>query len=184
MSEALSFGTRVNALLATEENKSEAINPANSAEQKMEVAREKRTRIPMSAPRAKLATPEIPGFHSHWLNDYAGRILQAQQAGYEFVSQEEALVTMPDLAGDAVGSGTDLGSRVSVVVGKNEDGTPLRAYLMKIRNEWYKEDQDAQQERVDKLHDAMRQGNQQVGGDQTHRYVKSMNMQSTYSRRG
>ena len=175
------FSTR---LVESEAGKAEAINPANSSEQKMEAAVEKRTRIPMSAPRAKLATPEIPGYHSHWLNDYTGRILQAQQGGYEFVSSGEALVTMPDLAGSPLGVGTDLGSRVSVVVGKNEDGSPLRAYLMKIRNEWFKEDQAASQQRVDAVHDGMRQGKNQTGGDDTHKYVKTVKMQSTYSRRG
>jgi hypothetical protein len=175
-------------LTPTEQGKDAAINPANSVGEKMSEAREARTRIPMSAPRAKLSTPDIPGFHSHWLNDYPGRLLQASQGGYEFVSPEEALVSSRDLAGDVVGKGTDLGSRISVVVGKNEDGTPLRAYLMKIRNEWYKEDQLASQERVDAVHEGMRQGKQQVDGegvaDARQRYVKSAKMQSTYSRRG
>jgi hypothetical protein len=174
------------AVRASHEDKPTAINPANSQEQKMDAAREMRTRIPMSVPRAKLATPEIPGFHVHWLNDYPGRILQAQQAGYEFVSQEEALVTMPDLAGSPVGAGTDLGSRVSVVVGKNEDGTPLRAYLMKLRQEWYREDQAVAQQRVDQIHGAIEHGKQQgdAAGDNTHRYVKSVSVKGTYSRRG
>jgi len=181
--EVTSFANRPS-VVASEESKLDAINPANSAAQTMEVEREKRTRIPMSAPRAKLSTPLIPGYHCHWLNDYTGRILQASQGGYEFVTKEEALVTMPDLAGDPLGSGTDLGSRVSVVVGKNEDGTPLRAYLMKIREEWFAEDQASSQTRVDSVHEAMRQGKQSVDGDASNRYVKSVKMQSTYSRRG
>ena len=171
-------------LFPAESARTEAINPANSAGQKMEAAAEKRTRIPMSSPRAKLATPDIPGYHSHWFNDTAGRVMQATQGGYEFVSPAEALITMPDLAGSSLGSGTDMGSRVSIVVGKSEDGTPLRAYLMKIRLEWYKEDQQGLQDRNDKIDDAMRQGNQQTGGDDTNKYVKSVNMKSTYSRRG
>lgn len=171
-------------LRASQDTKQTAINPANSPEQKMEVAREARTRIPMSVPRAKLATPDLPGFHCHWINDYPGRILQAQAAGYEFVSQEEALVTMPDLAGSPLGAGTDLGSRVSVVVGRQEDSTPLRAYLMKLRSEWYKEDQDVAQGRVDQIHEAIERGKQQVDGDNSNRYVKSVSVKGTYSRRG
>lgn len=163
------------------------LNPANSTADRLETSRETRTRIPMSVPRSKLTTPDIPGHHCHWLNDYAGRILQAQQAGYEFVSPEDALITMPDVAGSPVGAGTDLGSRVSVVVGKNEDGTPLRAYLMKIRSEWFKEDQAIAQGRVDDVHEAMRQGKQEVQGerasDRGHRYVKTADIKSTFTRR-
>jgi hypothetical protein len=184
MSNPPSFGARASAILESEANKSAAINPANSAEDKLAEAGEARSRIPMSVPRAKLATPELPGMHSHWINDYPGRIMQAQQAGYEFVSQEEALITMPDLAGSALGQGTDLGSRVSVVVGANADGSPLRAFLMKLRNEWFLADQASSAQRVDALDEAMRQGKQATGGDDRHRYVKSVSMKSTYSRKG
>lgn len=179
-----SFGKRAQTLIASEESKAEAINPANSASQKLENARQSRSRIPMSVPRAKLHTPEIPGFHTHWLNDYPGRILQAMDAGYSFVDSDQAVITSNDLAGSPIGVGSDLGSRISVVVGKNEDGSPLRAYLMKIPNEYYKEDQTAAQDRVDQVHEAMRQGKQSVDGDGSHRYVKSVNMKSTYSRGG
>ena len=177
------FGARVAALVASQKNVEERINPANSQEDKLDASREMRTRIPMSVPRAKLTTPELPGFHCHWVNDYPGRILQASSAGYEFCSQDEALITINDLAGSALGQGTDLGSRVSLVVGKNEDGSPLRAYLMKIRLEWYKEDQLAGQSQVDKIHEGMRQG-LPVAGDASNRYVKTNSMKSTYSQRG
>ena len=180
------FGQR---LLASKANEEATINPANSAEQRMEIQKEARTRIPMSVPRAKLSTPELPGFHSHWLNDYPGRILQAQAAGYDFVSQEEALITMPDLAGSLVGAGTDMGSRVSLVVGRNDDGSPLRAYLMKLPIELYKEDQAVAQEHVDNIHDAMQQGKLSVDGeradDARKKYsagsIKAVRRASTYA---
>ena len=178
------FGARAAALVASQQNVEQRINPANSQSDKLETSREMRTRIPMSVPRAKLTTPEIPGFHCHWVNDYPGRVMQASQAGYEFMSQEEALITVNDLAGASLGQGTDLGSRVSLVVGKNEDGSPLRAYLMKIRLEWYKEDQLAGQAQVDKIHEGMRQGLPASGGDSSNRYVKTNSMKSTYSQRG
>ena len=175
--------------LASEEQKAAAINPANSAEQKLSEAREQRTRIPMSVPRQRLTCPEIAGHHVHWINDEPGRVMQAQQAGYEFVSPQEALITINDLAGSMIGEGPDMGSRVSVVVGiQRDDKTPMRAYLMKIRNEWYREDQRQIQEKVDDIQQAMRQGKQRPDGvpeaDLTNRYVKSVNMSSTYSRRG
>ena len=166
----------------SEEGKETAINPANSAEQKLEAAAAQRTRIPMSIPRTKMSTPDIPGFHCHWINDYTGRIMQAQQAGYSFVSQKEAVLVSPDIAGTQLGAGTDLGSRVSIVVGGAEDGSPLRAYLMKLPLEFYNADQSKMNKHVDDIHDAMRQGNQQVQGDMSNRYVKSVSMTSTYNR--
>ena len=178
-----SFGKRVAvAAEASKENLGGA-NPSLSPEEKLAVESTQRKRIPMSSPKAKLSTPVIPGFHLHWMNDYAGRISQALEGGYEFVKPEETFVNSNDFAG--LGemmetSGTDLGSRVSVVVGKNEDGTPLRAYLMKIREEWYVEDQAAGQTRVEELHEAMRQGKQQQ--EQAHAYVKRVQMKSTYSK--
>ncbi len=163
-----------------------SINPANSPEQKKEAEREVRTRIPMSVPRAKLTTPEIPGYHSHWINDVPGRILQAMQAGYTFVSKEEALINMPDLAGDVVGEGTDLGSRVSVVVGRDESERPLRAYLMKLPDALYCEDQAAHDARVDSIHDAMMTGAQKVDGeshiDRAKRYVRKAARTNSFTR--
>lgn len=165
----------------------QSVNPANSPEQQLADSKKTRSRIPMSVPRPKLSTPEIPGYHVHWINDYVGRIAQAVQGGYEFVDQSEALITMPDLAGASLGKGTDLGSRVSVVVGRGEDGAPLRAYLMKIRQEWFDEDQKAGQERVDAVHEALRRGAQKNPTDSPEdaalRYVKRVRMTSTYSRK-
>jgi len=154
------------------------INPANSADQRREIAVDARTRIPMSVPRAKLSSPDLPGFHTHWMNDYPGRLEQAIQAGYEFVSRDEAVLISPDLAGDPVGSGTDLGSRVSLVVGEDKAGNPLRAYLMKIRLEWFQQDQADSQARVNEIDRTIRQGRQKVDGennpeDIAARYVKT-----------
>ena len=153
-------------------------NPANSPAQVKETVVATRKRIPMSIPKAKLAVPEIEGYHLHWINDYAGRVAQAVQGGYDFVTEEEAMVNSFSLgtASDLNGN-TDMGTRVSVVVGKNEDGSALRAYLMKIRNEWFREDQAVGQERVDAVDQQIRRG--QVGADKegandrAQRYVKT-----------
>jgi len=165
-----------------------AVNPANSQTQEKSNQIGLRKRIPMSVPKAKLAVPDISGYHCHWINDYAGRIMQAHQGGYEFVSEDEAMInnfslgTASDLSGN-----TDMGSRVSVVVGKNEDGTALRAYLMKIRNEWFAEDQAVAQERVDAVDQQIKRG--RVGSeadknksDTANRYVRTADI-SQSSRR-
>lgn len=112
--------------------------------------KERAKRVPLGVPRAKLDVPQIPGFHMHWLNDEPGRLQAAEAGGYEFVYEKE-------LKGEA--GNTDLGEKVSRIVGRNEDGSPLRAYLMKIKQEWYDEDQRVKQKPVDEIDMAIRKGN-------------------------
>lgn len=93
----------------------------------------------------------IPGYHLHWINDYPGRITQALENGYEFVKPEEVNGT--------VGQNTDLsGEKLRHIVGTDDSGNALYAYLMKIRQDWYDEDQAAIQHRNDIVDDAIRNG--------------------------
>ena len=91
-------------------------------------------------------------YHYHWINDTPGRILQAQNGDYEFVSPQEVGLNEQNF-GDLVRD-----SKVRVYAGVNDDGNPIFAYLMKIRIEWYKEDQAEMQEQVDRIDTAMRKG--------------------------
>lgn len=182
MADIGSFALRPSHPVASEAS----LNPSTSPADKIAADTDARTRIPMSIPRTKLTTPEIPGFHSHWINDHPGRIMQAMQAGYTFVSKEEALITMPDLGGSALGEGTDLGDRVSLVVGQQEGGSALRAYLMKLPNHLYREDQKAHDQRVDSLHDAMMTGAQDGPQGESHvdrakRYVRRASLKTSTS---
>lgn len=104
------------------------------------------TRVPFSVPVARLAVPEIPGYHLHWFNGTPERVQRAQQGGYVFVEEHEVHLNNRLLGGDTAESGnTDMGSRVSVVSGGEVDGTgqPARMYLMKIKEEWWQADQAA-----------------------------------------
>lgn len=118
-------------------------------ERQQEKQKERVKRVPLGVPRAKLDVPKIPGYHTHWLNDEPGRLEAATAGGYEFVHEKE-------LQGEA--GNTDLGEKVSRIVGRNEDGSPLRAFLMKLKEEWYREDQRAKQKPVDEVDMAIRQG--------------------------
>ena len=116
------------------------VNPANAPEK----SKPERKRIPMSMPTQRLQAPDIPGYHLHW--HVSGRVQRAIAGGYEFVSPEEIDVVNTGLADDASKSGnTDLGSRVSVSAGEtlDEQGNEQRLYLMKIKQEWWDEDQKA-----------------------------------------
>ena len=96
----------------------------------------------------------IDGYHLHILNDSPGRIDQALQSGYEFVLQEE----IDGVGMNVVSRNTDIGDKVRFLVGHAEDGGPLYAYLMKIKQEWYEEDQREAESRNQRIDEAIRKG--------------------------
>lgn len=137
-----------------------------------------RKRIPMSTPVQKLEVPEIPGYHLHWFRGDAERIERAIAGGYEFVDSNEVHVNNVSLGGDSAQSGnTDLGSRVSIVSGQEvgKDGQAQRLVLMKIRQEWWEEDQAAIEARNTQVRDSLVSGaigsEKDAQGDSQHRYV-------------
>lgn len=125
------------------------INPALSAERIKEgILPSGRKRIPMSRPQPRMAVPEIPGYYCYWFADY--NIDHAIAAGYEFVDRKEYQLNRNHPGG---GDGnTDPGSRVSIVGSRAGEGyMQVRATLMKLRLEWYKEDQLEKVQRQAKL---------------------------------
>jgi hypothetical protein len=97
---------------------------------------------------------QIEGYHLHIFNDSPGRIDQALQAGYEFVSPDEVGGT----ATNVVSRNTDIGDKVRFLVGTDANNQPQYAYLMKIRNEFYEEDQNNLQARNDAIDTAIKGG--------------------------
>lgn len=146
-------------------------NPANAAEKRMPT----RDRIPMSLPQQKLAVPDIPGYHCHWMRGDQQRIAQALRAGYDWVAPEEVDLNTFGLANGADDSGnTDLGSRVSFISGRDEDGSAQRLYLMKLPLELWEQDQAALAERQEQIASQLRgdKGFSERGGDASHRYSR------------
>lgn len=115
---------------------------------------ERETRVPLGAPRLKLKVEEKPDVVGRWINDKDNRLLYAEEGGYRYVERLTNVGT-PDVDP----GNTDLGSRTSRVVGKHEDGSPLRAYLMEIDRETYEQDQLAKEERLLETEDTIRNGN-------------------------
>lgn len=123
---------------------------------------QRRKRGVFNGTQSKLAVNKtIPGYHLHWLNDTATRIQNAVDNGYEFVTPEEVGGTSVNV----VERNSDLGSRVRQYVGVSESGDAIYAYLMKIKQEWYDEDQADIQERNDLVDQAIRNGNNTKAGD-------------------
>lgn len=105
---------------------------------------EGRRRRSMSGGTQKLSLPEHitqamweKGFRLYWMRDDPGRLEAAKEAGYEFVKADEVAVN------DFITPGNgDLGTNVSRASGDTrEGGQAVRMYLMKIKREWYDEDQ-------------------------------------------
>lgn len=150
------------------------MNPANAGGK----TKAERQRIPMSVPVQRLEAPEIPGYHLHWFVGSGDRLQRAIDGGYEFVNANEMKLNSVGLGGDSTISGnTDMGSRVSIVSGQEvgKDGQPTRLVLMKIKQEWYEEDQKLVDEKNGKLAQALTSGmigsEQDAAGDARHRYV-------------
>lgn len=110
--------------------------------------RETKKRTPLGGMVQKMQVPAREGFVRRWVNDDPGRLANFQEAGYEFVS---------DLSAEESNS-TDVSSRRSMVVGKNDDGSPKRAYLMEQNSEFYEEDQATKQEELDQVDAAIQRG--------------------------
>lgn len=85
------------------------------------------------------------GLHPHWVNDQGDRIQAATEAGYQFV---DADVKVGD---ERVAEPGKIGSAVCKSVG---GGT--KAYLMVTREEYYQEDRQALDRKVDESEAAMR----------------------------
>lgn len=106
-------------------------------------------RVPLGTPQAKLDFSEYqrPGYQLRVINDKGDRMRRAEVAGWQFVEDKRER----DEAGR--------GKRVTLTVGTKEDGAPLWAYLMEIRDEFYKEDQQAKQSAIDESEAAITSGN-------------------------
>lgn len=121
-----------------------------------------RKRISMTAPQRALEAPEIPGYHLYW---FLGKnVPRALQGGYEFVDRVDVGdLNQKGVANDIAQSGdTGMGSRVTVVTGAGENGQPEHLVLMKIREEWYREDQKILEERNAQIYHALRQKKPQL----------------------
>jgi hypothetical protein len=105
--------------------------------------------------RTKLQVPAIEGHKLRWINDVDGRPDRAIEGGYEFVMKDEVPKAIGQ--GNLHQDNSDMNGRVSRVVSKGKT-TPIRAYLMKIRQEWYDEDQVAKEGVNRQIDEALRQG--------------------------
>lgn len=104
-------------------------------------------------PRLKLSVfGEIPGYHLYWENDEDGAVEQLLHEGFEFVEPSEVSMQSHIVADK------DLANRISRFVGKKADGSPLRAYLMKIPEDLWQEREAYRYAQADERDQAIRAG--------------------------
>lgn len=114
------------------------------------MATAKRTeRTPINGVRSRLGVKgKEAGFHYRIVNDDENdRVSLFLDAGYEVVTSNGVSV------GDKrVATPTKEGTPVKISVGGGK-----QAYLMRIREDWYKEDQEAKQKQIAELEEGMKQ---------------------------
>lgn len=119
----------------------------------------RRERVPLGVERLKLSAPPIPGYVQRVINDTPGRIQDALNAGYEFVMKDgHQGMGEPDLNNKEA-----MGSAVSRIVGTHRDGSPMTGYLMKLKKEWYEEDQKKKAMKTNEREAALKRGNDKFG---------------------
>lgn len=141
--------------LTLEEKREKSMAAQEEKQEASQGERRRERRSAFNGTRGKLSVnQQIPGYHMHIFNDTVdGRIQQALETGYEFVSPEE----VGGVTTNVTDRNTDIGDKVRFLVGSSE-GKPLYAYLMKIKQEWWEEDQRELQVRNDRTDAAIRGG--------------------------
>lgn len=122
---------------------------------KQAVAAQSRNRRPFATKQPNLPLPKIKGYVPRWFNDEENRLPRAQDAGWEFVTPLDFPEFKPS---QQVAPNSDLGSRISVVCGTDDQGKPIRAYLMKISKEWADADNREKMDAIDETDRAIHGG--------------------------
>lgn len=128
----------------------------------------RKQRVPLGVPRNKMMARAPDGYVGRWINDEDNRLHHAQEGGWTFVRDKSKIGEGSD------SSDTDLGLQTSMLVGTNQDGTPLRAYWMLIKKEWYEADQREKLKPVDEIEKAIKRGKYEPTGsdlDTSNTYV-------------
>jgi hypothetical protein len=144
-------------------------NPANPTAP----AKAERKRIPMSIPQRKLEVPELPGYRLYWFLDI--NVPRALQGGYEHVKDDEIQLNQFSPATDrAISGNADLGTNIRIYGGVDGRGQAEYLNLMKIKEEWFREDQKVLEQRNAQIMSAIFQNEEILGSERDSREDKSL----------
>lgn len=104
-------------------------------------------RTPVGSRNRISVSNQEAGYVYRVVNDLDDRVSQLENNGWEFVNASDTKVG--DTRADNASS---VGSKASVSVGQG-----VKAYVMRIKKDWYDEDQQAKQAQVDALENTMKQ---------------------------
>lgn len=93
------------------------------------------TRVPVSQRNVLTVKGKDPNYVYRVVNDTDDRIAQFIEGGYELVDKEDT-----EVGDKRASAGTAVGSKQQVSVGQG-----VKAYVMRIKKEWYDEDQARKQ---------------------------------------
>ena len=140
-------GRRPNAVLAAETPRPAAPLTADEA---VETLPKRRRRASVGGHSMKLSAPSRAGHTRRWFNDDGNRIADAEELGYDFVTDKGIKTSSP-------------GSRVSRLVGTKANGEPLHAYLMETPDELYAEGVAEKEAHNRQIDDAIKAGRDSTG---------------------
>lgn len=159
MPAALTYQEKVERINAKLLEKQEGSSPA------VDGATRKRRNV-FNGTEAKLGVrSQIPGYHLHIFTDVGSWVQEAIDSGYEFVTPTE----IGGVSENVVSRNGDLGERIRYLVNPRAEGTEQFGYLMKVRQEWFEEDQAELQAKNNRIDSAIRKG--KMGGDSPQFYV-------------
>jgi len=127
----------------------------------------------MGGVQQNLQVEGVPkGYKARWFNHKKDRLLNARKAGYQPVMAEGDKLGAVDYKGS---EDSDLGQWRCKRVG-TQDGAPLYAYLMAIKQEWYDEDKAVKMGALDEAEQSLRQTPQD--NIDAHTFVKQADIQN------
>ena len=121
-------------------------------------------RVPFGGPRMKMhidteGNEKLRNYHVCWVNE--PKLDEYRNADYTFVTKDELGQT--DVGQADIGHGdTDLGSKVSVIAGREVTGQYMRAYLMKLPKKLHEQDLEALEAENRRIDDAISGGQEGV----------------------
>lgn len=124
-------------------------------EEQEKIRKKRRKGTALGVHHLKLSVPDglIPSDKiGRWINDVDNRIEMALNSDYEFVTNKDNA----HIGNGIRNENTDIGSKISKIVGSGKNGEPIRAYLMMIDRDWYEEDQAKKEEKNNMIEQAIR----------------------------
>ena len=149
----------------TVEEKKERINQVRSVADRPQGERKRNT---FNGTTGKLTiNHRIEGYALRVFNDMPGRLQDALEGGWEFVKPSE----VDSVRNNVVSGNTDIGEKIRFLVNPTANENQQHGYLMKIKQEWFDEDQGTLQAKNNIIDDAIRGGKNPKDGSSDGFYV-------------